>query len=140
MQPLTEPPRNRFELADVELLDDVVRRAAAYLQSAPSRSVVPSASAVDAMQALAGPLAESSCTAKEVVALLDRFGSPATAVTTGGRFYGFVNGGCVPASTAASWLAAAWDQNAALRVMSPAAAVFEDVALGGVRDILGRPA
>ena len=140
MPPLTEPPRNRFELADVELLDDVVRRAAAYLQSASTRSVVPSASAVDAMQELARPLPESSCPAREVVALLDRFGSPATAVTNGGRFYGFVNGGCVPASTAASWLAAAWDQNAALRVMSPAAAVFEDVTLGWVRDILGLPA
>src|SRR5262245_37355041 len=92
------------------------------------------------MQALAGPLPDSPCAAQVVLALLDRFGSPATAITNGGRFYGFVNGGCVPASMAASWLAAAWDQNAALRVMSPAAAVFEDVALGWVRDILELPA
>jgi glutamate/tyrosine decarboxylase-like PLP-dependent enzyme len=135
-----ESPPNRFERADVEWLDDVVRRATAYLQSAPARSVAPPASAVEAMQELAGPLPESSCTAKEVVALLDRFGSPATVVTTGGRFYGFVNGGSVPASMAASWLVAVWDQNAALRVMSPAAAAFEDVVLGWVRDILGLPA
>ncbi|MBI1876287.1 MAG: aspartate aminotransferase family protein, partial [Acidobacteria bacterium] len=59
--------------------------------------------------------------------------------TTGGRFYGFVNGGALPASVAASWMAAVWDQNAALRVMSPAAAAFEDVALDWVRDILGLP-
>jgi glutamate/tyrosine decarboxylase-like PLP-dependent enzyme len=37
-------------------------------------------------------------------------------------------------------MAAAWDQNAALRVMSPAAAAFEDVALDWVRDILRLPA
>ena len=41
---------------------------------------------------------------------------------------------------AASWLASAWDQNVALRVMSPAAAAFEDVALEWVRDLLGLPA
>jgi hypothetical protein len=32
-----------------------------------------------------------------------------------------------------------WDQNVALRVMSPAGAAFEDVALGWVLDILGLP-
>src|SRR5262249_53982062 len=38
-----------------------------------------------------------------------------------------------------SWMASAWDQNAALRVMSPAAAALEDVALGWVRDVLRLP-
>ena len=38
---------------------------------------------------------------------------------------------------AATWLAAAWDQNAALRVMSPVAAALEDVALEWVRDSSG---
>ena len=75
-----------------------------------------------------------------MLALLDRVGSPATVVTTGGRYFGFVNGGALPASVAASWLASAWDQNVALRVMSPAAAAFEDVALEWVRDLLGLPA
>jgi len=32
-----------------------------------------------------------------------------------GRYFGFVNGGMVPAAMAANWLAAAWNQNAALR-------------------------
>ena len=66
-------------------------------------------------------------------------GSPATVATAGGRFFGFVNGAALPASVAATWLASAWDQNAALRVMSPAAAAIEDVALGWVRDVLGLP-
>ena len=76
----------------------------------------------------------------DVLALLDRVGSPATVATTGGRYFGFVNGGALPASVAANWLASAWDQNAALRVMSPAAAALEDVALEWVRDVLGLPA
>ena len=37
-------------------------------------------------------------------------------------------------------MVSAWDQNGALRVMSPAAAAFEDVALEWVRDVLGLPA
>jgi glutamate/tyrosine decarboxylase-like PLP-dependent enzyme len=75
-----------------------------------------------------------------VLALLDRVGSPATMITTAGRFFGFVNGGAVPACLAASWLVSAWDQNAALGVMSPAAAAFEAVALQWVRDLLQLPA
>ena len=122
------------------MLVDVAHRAAAYLGAAPTRAVVPSASAIDALHTLAGPLPESSCPATEIVALLDRVASPATVVNTGGRFYGFVNGGCTPASLAASWLVSAWDQNVALRVMSPAGAVLEDIALGWVREILGIPA
>ena len=77
---------------------------------------------------------------REIVDELDRIGSAATVTNAGGRFFGFVNGGALPASVAASWMVAAWDQNAALRVMSPAAAAFEDVALDWVRDILGLPA
>ena len=59
--------------------------------------------------------------------------------TTGGRYFGFVNGGALPASVAAAVMVAAWDQNAALRVMSPAAAALEDVALGWVRGVLRLP-
>ena len=57
----------------------------------------------------------------------------------GGRFFGFVNGGSVPAALAANVLAAAWDQNAALRVMSPVAAVLEDVGLGWIKELLCLP-
>jgi glutamate/tyrosine decarboxylase-like PLP-dependent enzyme len=70
---------------------------------------------------------------------IDRLGSPATTTTTGGRYYGFVNGGALPATTAASWLVAAWNQNVALRVMSPAGAAFEDAALKWAAEALGLP-
>jgi aromatic-L-amino-acid decarboxylase len=70
---------------------------------------------------------------------LDRLGSPATVTTSGGRFFGFVNGGALPASVAASWMVSAWDQNASLKVMSPAAAAFEEVALAWVCEILRLP-
>jgi glutamate/tyrosine decarboxylase-like PLP-dependent enzyme len=140
MRDAADNPPSHAKLADIELLGDVARRAAAYLRGALNRPVAPSRSSIEALRELAGPLPESSSEAQDVLALLDRVGSPATVVNGAGRFFGFVNGGAVPASVAASWMVTAWDQNAALRVMSPAGAVFEEVALGWVRDLLGFPA
>jgi glutamate/tyrosine decarboxylase-like PLP-dependent enzyme len=71
---------------------------------------------------------------------LDEIGSPSTVATTGGRYFGFVNGGMLPAALAANWLAGAWNQNAALRVMSPIAAELEDVVLRWVCEALALPA
>jgi len=45
----------------------------------------------------------------------------------------------VPAALAANWLAAAWNQNAALRVMSPIAAELEEVVLRWVCEALELP-
>ncbi|MGB9435821.1 MAG: aminotransferase class V-fold PLP-dependent enzyme, partial [Candidatus Acidiferrum sp.] len=59
--------------------------------------------------------------------------------TTGGRYFGFVIGGVLPAALAASRLVSTWDQNAVFRVMSPTVAEIEDVVLQWVREILGVP-
>jgi len=125
--------------SDDSHLDAAARLAANYLRKIGTRRVVPSASEIQALDALSGPLPESSLSPAEVLALVDRIGSPATIATTGGRYFGFVNGGTLPAALAASWLVSAWDQNVSLRVMSPAGAAFEDVALDWVLDILRLP-
>jgi glutamate/tyrosine decarboxylase-like PLP-dependent enzyme len=125
---------------DVELLGDVLRRSVSYLRDVGSRRVAPLASSIAALEAIDGELPDVPTAPQDVLELLDRIGSPATVATAGGRYYGFVNGGTLPASLAASWLVSAWDQNAALRVMSPAAAAFEDAAIEWVRDLLNLPA
>jgi glutamate/tyrosine decarboxylase-like PLP-dependent enzyme len=58
----------------------------------------------------------------------------------GGRYFGFVTGGSVPAALGADVLTAAWDQNAFSHVATPAAAVAEEIALEWVRDLLALPA
>jgi len=50
-----------------------------------------------------------------------------------------VNGAAFPVCIAAQSLAAAWDQNSALRIMSPAAAAIEDVALSWLIELFGLP-
>ncbi|MBI1875155.1 MAG: hypothetical protein HYS05_14875, partial [Acidobacteria bacterium] len=69
---------------DRELLRDVADRAAAYLQQASNRRVVPLDSALDDLRQLDGPLPESPLSPRDVVEWLDRVGSPATVTTTGG--------------------------------------------------------
>ncbi|PHQ99339.1 MAG: hypothetical protein COB39_04140 [Marinosulfonomonas sp.] len=55
--------------------------------------------------------------------------------STGGRFYGWVIGGSLPAD----WLTTVWDQNAASAACSPAMAVVEEVCGAWLLDLLALP-
>jgi glutamate/tyrosine decarboxylase-like PLP-dependent enzyme len=74
-----------------------------------------------------------------VVAELASVGSEAAVAIPGGRYFGFVIGGAVPAALAADWLTSAWDQNAGLYVAGPAASVVEEVAGEWLAELLGLP-
>ena len=121
------------------LLEDAARRASAYLDGLPTRSVAPLPAAIARLHELDHALPEGPQSAHAVLQQLDEFGSPATAAMAGGRFFGFVIGGAMPAALASNWLATAWDQNAALHGPTPAVAVFEQVALNWLLDILELP-
>ena len=123
-----------------ELLADAASRAARYVAGIDTRRVAPLPEDIARLEVLGGPLPESPCDPREVLALLDEVGSPATVATTGGRYYGFVNGGTLPAALAANWLAAAWDQNASMRVMSPVAARLEEIVMEWMSELIGLPA
>jgi len=122
-----------------QLLSDTAVRATRYLAEINQRSVAPTAEAVTRLQALGGPLPNAPTDPAQILALLDNVGSPATVATTGGRYFGFVIGGTLPASLAANWLAGAWDQNAAMQVMSPVAAKAEEIVQEWVLDLMGLP-
>ena len=122
-----------------ELLSDVATRASRYLAGINERAVAPSSEALARLQELGGPLPDASADPAQILALLDDIGSPATVGTTGGRYFGFVVGGSLPASLAANWLAGAWDQNAAMQIMSPVAAKLEEIVEAWVVDLLGLP-
>ncbi len=121
------------------LLQDAASRASAYLESMNSRAVAPDAGAVAALDALDGPLPEVPSDAHEMLALLDRHGSPATMAMAGPRFFGFVIGGALPAALAANWLATAWDQNTGYYNITPATARLEQIALRWLLEILDLP-
>ncbi len=123
-----------------DLLAETAARAARYASTVGSRRVAPSAEDLARLDALGGPLPEESCDPAALIALLDEVGSPATVASTGGRYFGFVTGGTLPAALAANWLAGAWDQNAALVVMSPVAARVEEIVSEWLLDLFGLPA
>ncbi len=122
-----------------KLLAETADRAARYLVGIANRNVAPLPPDVARLEALGGPLPQGPCDPSEVLALLDDVGSPATVATAGGRYFGFVIGGSLPAALAANWLAGAWDQNAAMQVMSPVASKLEEIVLQWMVDLLGLP-
>jgi len=122
-----------------EALNLAADKAQRYVRDVSERRVAPSEAAVAALAELWEPFPSSPSDPREVITRLDHIGSRATVATTGGRYFGFVNGGMVPAAMAANWLAAVWNQNAALRVMSPVAAELEEIVLRWICEALVLP-
>jgi len=115
------------------------RYAAEYLRLVNDRPVAPNAEAIAGLGALQTELPAGPTEPEAVIELLHRWGSPATLANSGGRYFGFVNGGMVPAALGAAFLVSAWDQNAAFQIQSPVAAKLEATALGWVAELLGLP-
>lgn len=115
-----------------------LRRAAAlaidFLATVDGRRV-----GASAVPQLSNVLPDVGASPEAVVADLAAAVDPGLVASNGPRYFGFVNGGTLPAALAADWLASAWDQNACLHVMSPAAAAIERVAAGWLVDLFGLP-
>lgn len=121
------------------LLTAAAERSIAYLENLNQRSVFPLSDALTRLEKLDVPLPDGPTEPETVLAILDELGSPATVASAGGRYYGFVTGGSLPAALAANWLAGAWDQAADMVVASPIGAKLEEVAIRWLLEILGLP-
>jgi glutamate/tyrosine decarboxylase-like PLP-dependent enzyme len=86
------------------------------------------------------PLEDSGLPPEQVITELVRDVSGGLLGSAGGRFFGWVIGGVVPAALAADWLTATWDQNAGLYATSPAAAMVEEISGRWLKEILRLPA
>jgi glutamate/tyrosine decarboxylase-like PLP-dependent enzyme len=131
--------RERAKSVTDDVLTLAAERARRYVREIGARRVAPGPDDVAALAKFQEGFPDTASDPQDVVRMLDELGSPATVATTGGRYFGFVVGGVLPASMGANWLASAWDQPAGMRVMSPVAAELEDVVLRWICEALNLP-
>ena len=79
-----------------DLMDDANARAAVYLASVKTRRVFPDAAQIKALDVFDEALPNAPTSEKDMLALLDDVGSPATSASTGAHYLGFVIGGLLP--------------------------------------------
>jgi glutamate/tyrosine decarboxylase-like PLP-dependent enzyme len=114
--------------------------AQAYLAGAASRPVGIPVDRDVLRERLGGDLPERGEDPADVLDRLAHAADPGIVGTAGPRYFGFVVGGALPAAIGADWLTSAWDQNAGLYVLAPAATVVEEVVGAWILDLLGLPA
>lgn len=127
----------RKQALDWQFYEQAKEYALEYMQGVLERPVFPNSEALDGLQLFREGLPDGICDPYAVLRQLHQYGSPATVAQTGGRYFGFVNGGILPSALAARWLSDSWDQNAGLYVISPVASVLEEVCEAWLADLLG---
>ena len=115
-------------MSKYNILHDAAKYAHDYLNRLEKRPVFPSESSIQQLQNLTSSLPLSGKGNEQVLKELHTIGSENTVATNGGRYFGFVFGGTLPASLAANWLTTAWDQNAVFKISSPVVAHLEKIA------------
>ena len=123
-----------------ELLRRTAEIAADFLDTLDERPVWPPATTEELRAALGGALPDGPTDPREVVESLAEAAEQGVIAMPGGRYFGFVIGGALPAALAADWLTSTWDQNAGLVACGPSAAVVEEVAGKWLKELLGLPA
>ncbi|MDB5464634.1 MAG: aspartate aminotransferase family protein [Phenylobacterium sp.] len=113
--------------------------AFAWLDGLDDRSVATTASVAELRSRLGRPLAQQGAPATQVIDDLVADTEGGILGSQGGRFFGWVIGGGLPAAMAADWLTTVWDQNAGIHACGPAASVVEEVAAGWLREIFDLP-
>jgi len=107
-------PEREHPVAATATLDELRERIDLPLSDASTDAVVVLDELVDAVR---GGIMDTSC----------------------GRFFGWVIGGALPAALAADWMTSAWDQNAGMYAVAPAAAVVEETAGRWLKELLNIP-
>jgi glutamate/tyrosine decarboxylase-like PLP-dependent enzyme len=122
-----------------ELLEQTCCAAADFLDGVEARPVGRPVDFGALVARMGGPLPQEGSDPRQVIECLRTAADAGLVATAGPRYFGFVVGGALPAAVAAEWLTAAWDQNAFLNVLSPAAAAVEEVVRTWLVDLFGLP-
>jgi glutamate/tyrosine decarboxylase-like PLP-dependent enzyme len=121
-------------------LERATELASSFLDSLDAAPVCATTSLGELRRRFEKPLPAEGLDPVQVIDELARDAAGGILRTAGGRFYGWVVGGGLPGALAADWLTSAWDQNAGIYALGPAAAVVEEVCGTWLKDVLGLPA
>ncbi len=127
------------ELKDKKIFEQARKHAYAYSDGISDMDVFPSEENIENLKEFDEPLNDESTEAIDVIDILNQYGGPATTAQTGGRFFGFVDGGAIPVSIATKWLTDFWDQCGGLYLTSPINSKLESVCELWLKDIFGLP-
>ena len=127
------------DMQNKDIFDQAKKNAFTYADQVDQMPVYPSEENINGLQVFQEPMPTDPCEASEVLELLQQHGAPATIAQTGGRYFGFVNGGVVPAAVAAQWMADMWDQCGGLYLTSPVNALLETVCENWLKEIFDLP-
>jgi glutamate/tyrosine decarboxylase-like PLP-dependent enzyme len=128
------------QLQTKEIFEQAKSHAFAYMNGVRERNVYPTDQAIKNLGGFDEALPAEPGDPAEILNMLHEYGSPATVAQTGGRYFGFVNGGSVPAAQAVRWLSDVWDQNAGMYVTSPITSQLETTCEKWLVELFGLPA
>jgi glutamate/tyrosine decarboxylase-like PLP-dependent enzyme len=123
-----------------DVLRQTAELAASFIEGLDERPVGRPIPVDELRQRLDGHLPATGQDPLQVIESLATAVDAGIVATAGPRYFGFVVGGSLPAAIAADWLTSAWDQNAGLYVLSPAAAVVEETVAGWLVELFDLPA
>jgi glutamate/tyrosine decarboxylase-like PLP-dependent enzyme len=121
------------------LLNHTLGHALDYLEKLPDMPVGPRATLGELRERLGKPLPPEESDPNDVITQLVEDVREGLTGNAGGRFFGWVIGGSLPAALAADWLTSTWDQNAGMFAVAPAAAVVEEVVGRWLLELLRLP-
>ena len=100
------------------LLPKVCQESLSYYEHLENTPVAARGKYEELVNAINKPFPEEGVSSEEVIDDLIEDMRDGLHASTGGRFYGWVVGGNLPAALAADWLTSVWDQNSALHTVS----------------------
>lgn len=122
-----------------KIFNQAQQYALEYIENIFDRNVYPTQEALEELSVFDEVLPANPTDAKNVLEQLNKWGSPATTVTLGGRYFGFVSGSAVPVGLAAKNLGTYWDQAPAMNVLSPIGSKLESVVEKWLVDLFNLP-
>ena len=127
------------EMQDKSIFELAKAYAYEYSDSVLERPVFPEDKALTNLSIFDEDMPKQMGNSKEILAQLHQHGSPATIAQIGGRYFGLVNGGIIPAALASKWLNDFWDQNTPLYVTSPITSKLESIVEKWLVQLMGLP-